>query len=219
MVDKELNSFLEHYEAWFDKHSLPFSEELDVLRKLIPPTGEGFEIGIGTGRYAIPLGIKKGIEPVKGMRDIAATRGLEVEGAIPELLPFANERFDFALNVNLHCLEDAPLVMREIYRVLKPAGAVIIGFIEQKSNESEACRNSSAKSFFMRCGSFCTADSVKKLLASEGFGHFILARSSFGSSRSRDSSTRDQGYSEGSLTFIKGIKHTAMVNRNLSDGD
>lgn len=39
-------------------------------------SGNGLEVGIGTGRFAIPLGITTGIEPSAAMAAIAAKSGI-----------------------------------------------------------------------------------------------------------------------------------------------
>src|SRR5512138_1468145 len=60
-----INSFnnnVERYEAWFTENPFAYVSELHAVRALLPQ-GSGLEIGVGTGRFAAPLGIRKGIEP------------------------------------------------------------------------------------------------------------------------------------------------------------
>lgn len=40
------------------------------MQELLPMHGSGIEIGVGTGRFALPLGIKQGIEPSRSMTEI-----------------------------------------------------------------------------------------------------------------------------------------------------
>ncbi len=47
--------------------------ELAAVESLWPATGQGLEIGVGTGRFAVPLGIKIGVEPARAMAEIAKT--------------------------------------------------------------------------------------------------------------------------------------------------
>jgi ubiquinone/menaquinone biosynthesis C-methylase UbiE len=61
------------YDNWFIKNKLAYQAELNLIRKLIPK-GKGLEIGVGTGRFAIPFGIKEGVEPSNRMAEIAKKR-------------------------------------------------------------------------------------------------------------------------------------------------
>lgn len=51
------------YEAWFSKNKYAYLSELKALRKLVPRRGLSAEIGTGSGRFALPLGVDIGIEP------------------------------------------------------------------------------------------------------------------------------------------------------------
>ena len=54
------------YDKWFDNHRDLYAAELEVVRRLIPPArAEGIEVGVGSGKFAAPLGIKIGVEPSK----------------------------------------------------------------------------------------------------------------------------------------------------------
>jgi len=46
------------------------------VRVLLPWQGLGLEIGVGTGRFAAPLGIKVGVDPSMAMLAYAAERGV-----------------------------------------------------------------------------------------------------------------------------------------------
>ena len=43
------------YDEWFVTHTWVYQSEVEAARKLIPKTGEGVEIGVGTGRFSIPF--------------------------------------------------------------------------------------------------------------------------------------------------------------------
>jgi hypothetical protein len=55
------------YEAWFVRHPAAYHSELLALRALLPWQGLGLEIGVGTGRFAAPLGVKVGVDSSKAM--------------------------------------------------------------------------------------------------------------------------------------------------------
>ena len=60
----------EDYEDWFERHKSIYSSELKALKKVIPE-GLGLEIGVGSGRFAQPLGAKIGINPSRNMLKLA----------------------------------------------------------------------------------------------------------------------------------------------------
>ena len=52
------------------------------MRTLLPWEGHGLEIGVGTGRFAGPLGVKFGIDLVGETLGYARARGVYVASAI-----------------------------------------------------------------------------------------------------------------------------------------
>lgn len=51
------------YEHWFSEHSFVYRSELEAVGSLLSAGGEGLEIGVGSGRFAAPLGIRIGTGP------------------------------------------------------------------------------------------------------------------------------------------------------------
>lgn len=130
-------AFEEHvgrYEEWFVRNRFAHESELEAIKGLLPETGMGIEIGVGTGRFAAPLGIGLGLKPAKAMREVTQGRGIEVVNGVAEALPFADTRFDFALMVTTICfLDDIEAAFREACRVLKAGGALAIDFLDRDS--------------------------------------------------------------------------------------
>lgn len=125
----------ERYEAWFEKHGAAYVSELLALRPFVPFEGRGLEIGVGTGRFAAPLGVPGGVDPSPAMLAYAVARGVDVFVATAEQLPFAESSFDFALVVTTLCFVDSPeRMLSEARRVLKPDGRLVIGFIDRASD-------------------------------------------------------------------------------------
>src|SRR5659263_286596 len=89
----------QEYDEWFGENKEVYMSEILALKDLIPSEGIDLEIGVGTGRFAIPLGIKIGVEPAKAMADISRKRGIDVRESRAEALPFDDESFDFVLMV------------------------------------------------------------------------------------------------------------------------
>jgi len=57
------------------EHRQLYQAEVNALSRFIPPAGLGVEIGAGTGRFAVPCGIRLGIEPSRRMAEIAHRAG------------------------------------------------------------------------------------------------------------------------------------------------
>src|SRR3972149_11606972 len=111
------------YDEWFETHEWVYKSEVEAIKNLIPETGEGIEIGVGTGRFSIPFGIKVGVEPAKAMAEIARKRGISVYESKAENLPFQDNSFDFALMVTTLCFLENPLqALQEAKRILRPSG-------------------------------------------------------------------------------------------------
>ncbi|MEA1890248.1 MAG: SAM-dependent methyltransferase, partial [Pseudomonadota bacterium] len=49
------------YDDWFVRHAAAYRSELLAVRALLPWHGLGLAIGVGTGRFAAPLGVQVGI--------------------------------------------------------------------------------------------------------------------------------------------------------------
>lgn len=103
---KPFDEFPEVYEEWFVVNRFAYESELQAVKSLLPARGIGMEVGVGSGQFAAPLGIRVGVEPSGGMRTIAAGRGIEVVNGQAEHLPYEDGRFDFVLMVTTLCFLD-----------------------------------------------------------------------------------------------------------------
>ena len=94
MRDINIRIFERHaqeYDAWFEVNSYAYESEVLALQSLLPQSGTGLEVGVGTGRFAVTLAITVGVEPAHAMASIARKRGIDVYEARAEELPFDNE--------------------------------------------------------------------------------------------------------------------------------
>jgi SAM-dependent methyltransferase len=169
----EVSPFEAHhsrYEAWFDKNAAAYISELLALRPFVPWEGRGIEIGVGSGRFAAPLGIEVGIDPSPAMLAYAATRDIKTIEAAAENLPFTDGSFDYALVVTTICFVDSPVhMLAETNRVLKPDSRLIIGFIDRESDLGQDYLVHQAESVFYRAATFYSAAEVGRLVRQAGF--------------------------------------------------
>jgi SAM-dependent methyltransferase len=95
--------------------------------------GLTLEIGIGTGRIAVPLsehGIEVcGVDLSRNMLDVLRAKSDRIPVALADAthLPFSDDAFDAALGCHvLHLIPDWRAALRELTRVVRPGGAVLI---------------------------------------------------------------------------------------------
>lgn len=158
------------YDDWFVRHAAAYQSELLAVRALLPWQGLGLSIGVGTGRFAAPMGVQVGIDPVQEVLTYAAKRGVATVQAIAEALPFADCSFDYALSVTTICfVDDIKAMLKEAFRVLKPDGVLVIGFIDRNSNLGQHYLAHQAENVFYHEATFFSADEVEQLLHDAGF--------------------------------------------------
>ncbi len=167
------------YEQWFIDHPLAYVSELHAVQTLLPK-GNGVEIGVGTGRFAAPFGIMKGVEPSRAMAELAKRKGINVLPGVAEKLPYRDDEFDFALMVTTVCfLDDMDLAFREAKRVLKRGGAFIIGFVDRMSPLGREYQTRKDKSAFYKDATFYAVAEVVDHLMRAGFGDFAFCQTLF----------------------------------------
>jgi ubiquinone/menaquinone biosynthesis C-methylase UbiE len=203
--------FEEHplqYEDWFERNRFAYESELQAVKSQLPETGKGLEIGIGSGRFAEPLGIKIGVEPAGEMREIAQTRGIEAIDGVAEALPFADFEFDFALMVTTICfLDDVEAALKEAYRVIKGNGSLIIGFVDKNSSLGKLYLKHKNESVFYKSATFYSVDEVVCHLTKAGFGDFSFTQTIFHPLKEIGRSEPiKSGYGEGSFVVIRARK-------------
>ncbi|MFW6129168.1 MAG: class I SAM-dependent methyltransferase [Candidatus Aminicenantaceae bacterium] len=157
------------YESWFEKHSVVFQSEVNLLRSLLPE-GKGFEVGIGTGLFAQELGIRMGNDPSKAMLRVAQRRDLTTYQGKGNSIPFQDEYFDFVLMVTTLCfLDDVKGTLKECFRIIHPKGHILIGFVDKKSTLGQTYLAKKEKSLFYKEARFYSTREVLSLLEKSGF--------------------------------------------------
>jgi ubiquinone/menaquinone biosynthesis C-methylase UbiE len=131
------NHYSEDYDKWFDtpEGKVLFRMEVEAVRLLTRNIEKpSLEIGVGTGRFAKELGIDSGIDPSLKSLEIAKKRGIKVEKAKGEKLPFKDKSFRTVFILFTLCFVENPeMVLLEAKRVLKKGGKLIVGIINRDS--------------------------------------------------------------------------------------
>ncbi len=200
--------YSQKYEDWFEANQYVYLSELEAIRNLLPIEGAGLEVGVGSGRFAQPLGVIFGVEPSEKMRALAHKRGINVVDGVAEKLPFGNEQFDFVLMVTTICfLDDIDASFQEAYRVLKPAGLIIIGFINRESAIGKKYQQHKAESLFYKDATFYSAEEVMQHLSKFGFGDFRFVQTIFQNTEQiKDVEPIREGYHEGGFIGLSAKK-------------
>ena len=202
------NSHTKEYEEWFEKNKFAYESEVAALKK-VTPEGRGLEIGVGTGRFAKPLGIDTGIDPSGKMLEVAKLRGVKttVRGRGEEL-PFEDNEYDFVLLAFTICFVDDPnKVIKEAKRVLKSNGRIIIGIIDKNSELGKVYQKNKAKSKFYRIATFYSTGEIIEMLEEFGFKNIKTQQTVFGHLKNLNKIQHSmEGYGEGGFVVVYGDK-------------
>jgi ubiquinone/menaquinone biosynthesis C-methylase UbiE len=204
----EFDRNVDQYEQWFVDNPLAYVSELRAVRELVPTNSNGIEIGLGTGRFAAPLGITRGIEPSRSMAELARKKGIEVVAGVAEHLPFTDNEFGFVLMVTTVCfLDDMDMALREVRRVLKPGGALVIGFVDRDSPLGKDYQARKDTSAFYRHATFYTTKDIAAALEKAGFGAFEYRQTLFQPLETMaEVEPVKEGYGQGSFVVVRAEK-------------
>jgi len=196
------------YEKWFEENHRVYEAELKAVRSLIPAGQSSMEIGVGTGRFAEPLGVKVGIDPSDRMRDFAQKRGIKVLGGVAENLPFKDSVFEFVLMVTTICfVDDIYKTFKEACRVLSQGGYLIIGFIDRNSPIGQIYLTLQNNNVFYKEATFYSVDEVLEIMNQTGFNDFRFRQTIFRNlSEITEHETVKSGYGAGSFVVIRSKK-------------
>jgi ubiquinone/menaquinone biosynthesis C-methylase UbiE len=209
------DKYAEEYDTWFDTNLWVYQSELQAVKMLLPQSSQGIEIGVGTGRFSIPFDIKIGVEPSEAMANIARSRGITVYDAKAEALPFDDNTFDFALMVTTICFLDDPLqALKEVTRILRPTGKIIIGMLDKDSPLGKLYEMEKNDSKFFKHAVFYSVDQVLEWLKTLGFDHIQALQTIF---RKPEEITAlepiNEGHGEGFFVVISAQKEETISRR------
>jgi len=158
------------YDRWFDETGDVYAAQVRMLRAIIPDHGCGLEVGVGSGRFAVPFSIRCGIDPSHELTRMAKQRGIEVVPGEGEHLPYRAGSFDYVLMMTVICfLDDSAAVFHEVNRVLRPGGMLVVGFIEAGGEISLQYQSESIRGRFLRYAKFRNVNEVNTCFKDAGF--------------------------------------------------
>lgn len=201
------------YENWFEDNYWVYQAELKAVKCLLPEGQYGVEIGIGSGRFAEPLGIKVGVEPSSHMRDFAQKRGIKVLDGVAENLPFKNSVFKFVLMVTTICfVDDINKSFEEAFRVLTEGGYLIIGMVDRESPIGQIYLTHQNSNVFYKEATFYSVEEVLEIMKQTGFDDFSFRQTIFRNlSEITKHETTKSGYGQGSFVVIRGKKKQISI--------
>lgn len=203
------DEYIEAYERWFDEHPVLFESEIAAIReqfKRLPENIRGIQVGIGTGIYATELGLKEGVEPSEDMRKIAISKGLDVLDGKAEFLPYRDYQFDFVLFVTICHFKDIDKALREAFRVLKPDGSLIIGFIEKNRLIGQQYEAKRSTSRFYKQARFYSVEEVIMLLQKNRFKNLSFVQTLSKGLDTDEVEYPIDGFDKGSFIVVKASK-------------
>jgi SAM-dependent methyltransferase len=207
---KIFNENVEEYEAWYEEYPEVYKSEVLAIQEQIlklPENIRGIEVGLGTGRFSEPLGIKEGVEAAENMAAIARERGIEVTNGIAENLPIRDLYFDFVLFVTICHLNNLKQAFEHAHRILKPGGSIIIGLIDKNQEIAKSYEKKRDRSTFFKYATYYSVDYVTDLLKEIGFKNFEYNQTLFDKLEDiKDVQFPKKGYGEGSFVVVKATK-------------
>jgi SAM-dependent methyltransferase len=171
MAQEIFERYAEEYDAWYDAHRSVYDAELARIRSVLPPVdSRSVEVGVGSGRFAGPLGIRLGIEPSRALGRMACRQGIDVIRGRAECLPLRDTSCSVVLLVTVLCFLDEPhRALGEIMRVLVSSGTLVIGFLERDGPVVQTYLHEGEKRRFLSHARFFSSDEVRGLLRQAGF--------------------------------------------------
>lgn len=175
------DEFAVDYDRWFDEHATVYETQLRMIRNAVPRAGRCLEVGIGSGRFAAPLGIGYGIDPSRELLKMAKSRGIDVVSGEGEYLPYRADSFGYVLMMTVICFAgDVGALFREAGRVILSGGVLVVGFIERGGEIEELDRSEKTKGRFLQYARYWSEDEVIRLLKDAGFAEVTVSRRSRG---------------------------------------
>ncbi|ELZ11491.1 MULTISPECIES: class I SAM-dependent methyltransferase [Natrialba] len=165
----------EEYDDWFETHDGAYRAEQAALERVLPETFDSrhdraLEIGVGTGRFAAPLGLSLGLDPARNALERTRERGVDPVRGVAESLPFAAGTLDLTLFVTVLCfVDDLETTLSEARRVLADDGTLVVAVLDRSSAVGQVYQEHKDESPFYADAEFLTGDAACRELERAGF--------------------------------------------------
>lgn len=171
VVQDVFEEYADDYDRWFDEHRDEYLAELARIRQVLPaPDSRSIDVGVGSGRFAAPLGVPLGIEPSRALGRMARQRGIEIIRGRVESIPVKTGSCSSVLMVTVICfLDDPEAAFREVHRILARHGTLVLGFIEREGKVARKYLHEKGKHRFLSRACFYAHDDVLAMLNRTGF--------------------------------------------------
>jgi SAM-dependent methyltransferase len=163
--------YADEYDKWFLDNRDVYLDELKRIREAIGDIpSPALEIGVGSGRFAEPLGIRHGIEPSRALGLMAKERGIEVIRAVGEAVPMKPGIIWMVVMITVLCFLKKPEeTFREVHRILIHNGNFLVAFIEKGGIIAERYLARPDKGRFLSHARFYEHDEVIRMITGTGF--------------------------------------------------
>ena len=200
--------YADEYDDWFVINQYAFQSELNAIKKALPENGDTVEVGIGSGIFAAPLGIKEGVDPSEAMREKAKKKDIRVMDAVAENLPYPDQSKDAVLMVTTICfVDDIYKSFQEVHRVLKDDGHFIIGYVDKNSPIGKFYLEQKDENVFYKDAIFFGTEELYEILKDTGFKINNIYQTVFGKLEEINKTQNVlAGYGQGSFVVIKAQK-------------
>ncbi len=168
--DNPFDREVEEYEEWFKTNDKLLASELAAIKEIIPTSGKGIEIGVGTGIFASRLNIRDGLEPSEKMVAEAMKKGINVFHGVAENIPVDEGSYQFALMVTVDCfLDNVFKTFSEVYRILVNDGVFIIAFLDKATSLGQLYEKNKHLHRSYQHANFHTSAEIVSILITAGF--------------------------------------------------
>ena len=136
MTINPFDDLANEYDTWFDgPGKLIFNIEVKAFQEILPSLPKPWlEIGAGSGRFALALGIDTGIEPSINLVKMARQRKITIFQGRGEQKIFEKALFGTVFLITTLCFLESPLeVLKEAHRILVPGGKIVLGVVLRDS--------------------------------------------------------------------------------------
>lgn len=160
------------YDAWYDDNEGAYRAELAALERVCPDDApaRSLAVGVGTGRFAGPLGVSAGLDPARSPLERAARRGVDPVRGVAEALPIADDALAFVLAVTVFSfLDDPKRALGELRRVMAADGTLVAAVLDRSSPVGRIYEQRKHESLFYADAEFVTAKEAAAALADAGF--------------------------------------------------